>query len=260
MKPRSVVLIAALLVAGCGTEPGVRAVPPTDNVLTGRTFLSTTVTENGAARPLVAGTTVSLWVTDDGRLVANAGCNTMQGPVDTSGGRLSAADLSMTEMGCDAARHAQDDWVAKLLGAEPSWRLAGDTLTVESGTTTITLRDKKAVQPDLALEGRRWQLDTIVTGDTASHGDVYRKAFLEFADGRVTGSTGCNRLFGPATLDGHTITFGAIGTTRMACGSELAPVEAAVVATLRGKVTFTVDGTSLSLKRDNSHALTFSSR
>jgi len=46
----------------------------------------------------------------------------------------------------------------------------------------------------------------------------------------------------------------------MACGSELAPVEAAVVATLRGKVTFTVDGTSLSLKRDNSHALTFSSR
>jgi heat shock protein HslJ len=245
--------VIALAAAGCGTEPGVGAVPP---ALTGKTFMSSAVTENGTARQLAPDTQISLWFAEDGRLVANAGCNSMQGPVDTADGHLSVPDLSMTEMGCDTARHAQDDWLAELLATKPAWRLAGDTLTVESGTTTITLRDKLVAVPDLELEGRHWQVDSIMTGDTASHGQDYAKAFLVFADGRVTGSTGCNRLSGPATIQGGTITFGPIGTTRMACAGDLATIEAAVLGTLHGKVTFTIDAESLSLRRDNAHALT----
>jgi heat shock protein HslJ len=242
-------LAVIVLATGCGTEPGVRAVPPAQNVLTGRTFLSSAVTENGAARQLAPGTQISLWFAEDGRLVANAGCNTLQGPVDTAGGHLSAPDLSMTEMGCDAARHAQDEWLAKLLATKPSWQLQGDSLTVESGTTTITLRDKKVAVPDLSLEGRRWTLDTIVTGEVASHGASYAKAYLEFADGRVTGSAGCNAVRGPATISGDTIAFGPIARTRKACATDVNAIERAVLAVLdAGTTTYRIDAGSLTLK------------
>ena len=44
-------------------------------------------------------------------------------------------------------------------------------------------------------------------------------AHLRFAadSGRVTGSTGCNRLAGPYTLDGDRLRFGTLVSTRMAC-------------------------------------------
>jgi putative lipoprotein len=37
------------------------------------------------------------------------------------------------------------------------------------------------------------------------------------AEGRVAGSGGCNRYFGPVTIEGSAISFGDIGATRMAC-------------------------------------------
>jgi heat shock protein HslJ len=37
------------------------------------------------------------------------------------------------------------------------------------------------------------------------------------AEGRVAGSGGCNRYFGPVTIEGNAIRFGDLGATRMAC-------------------------------------------
>lgn len=252
MRRAQVVLLAGLmLAAGCGSEPGAGG----SDSLRGRTFLSTAVTEDGRAKPLAGDSRVSLWFADDGRLVANAGCNTMQGPVDTGDGRLGVEDLSMTEMGCDAARHKQDEWLAKLLAAKPTWRLAQDTLTLESGTTTVTLLDKQTAQPDLALTGTRWTLDTVVEGDVASNTAGSDKAYLVFADDRVTGSTGCNQLSGTAAVDGATITFGPIGRTRKGCPDGLADVERAVLAVLDGTVGFEIDSTRLTLKHPSGQAL-----
>lgn len=43
-------------------------------------------------------------------------------------------------------------------------------------------------------------------------------AYLEIADdGTLSGTDGCNRLFGGWEKDGSTITFGAIGMTEMYC-------------------------------------------
>lgn len=39
----------------------------------------------------------------------------------------------------------------------------------------------------------------------------------EFADGEISGSSGCNSYFGSYTLEGNTITFGIMGMTEMAC-------------------------------------------
>jgi len=246
-----------LAMAGCGDEgetPPAGSGGP-DEALRGRTFLSTAVTENGRPRALVKGTRISFWFADDGRLVANAGCNSMQGPVSTADGRLKAADLSMTGIGCNAALHAQDDWLAKLLGGTPSWQLQQDTLTVTSGTTTLTLLDRKVAEPDLPLEGTTWKLSSVIDGEVASHQAAGEKAYLRFSDGKVSGSTGCNDLSGPATVAGDKITFGAIATTRRGCPNDIATVEDAVLRVLRGSVTFKIESSTLSLRHPNAHGL-----
>jgi putative lipoprotein len=53
------------------------------------------------------------------------------------------------------------------------------------------------------------------------------------ADGKVSGSTGCNRYFGKATLDGATLHFGPLATTYRACPPALMDQESKFLAALR---------------------------
>jgi len=55
-------------------------------------------------------------------------------------------------------------------------------------------------------------------------------------DGRIAGSTGCNRFFGGYTLDGERLSFGGIGLTKMACMEPLMSQEQSFVSAL-GRVT-----------------------
>ena len=59
---------------------------------------------------------------------------------------------------------------------------------------------------------------------------------LRFADGRVSGSAGCNRFNGEYTLSSNVITFGPIASTRMMCPEKLMAQEAKFLALLMGKV------------------------
>ena len=265
LGPNAVALLAVLLVAvslaaACGGGQGPTADPggATGDELSGRTFLSTSVTGGGQPRELVAGTRVSLWFAEDGRLVANAGCNTLSGPVRLDGGKLEfPGELSMTEMGCDAPRHAQDEWLSQLLGSGPSWRLDGDELIVASTDTELVLLDRSVAEPDKNIEGTKWLLDTIFTGETAASVPAGATAHLTFAGGRVTGSTGCNMLEGPATVSGSTITFGPLTMTRKACPDDLAEVERAMVAVLQGDVPFQIESDVLTLNPGAANGLGF---
>src|SRR5688572_9762022 len=70
-----------------------------------------------------------------------------------------------------------------------------------------------------ALGDGEWRLVEL-GGSAAVAGEGPAGApFLRFAadSGRVSGSTGCNRLAGPYTADGEALRFGALVSTRMAC-------------------------------------------
>jgi heat shock protein HslJ len=115
--------------------------------LPGRTFLSTAVTERGVPRPMSAGTRVMLRFTPDGRLVAGAGCNTLSGRVELSGGRIWMPEIGITEMWCEDDLLAQDQWLASLLDARPSWQLSGPHLRVSAGQAVIELTDRRVLDP-----------------------------------------------------------------------------------------------------------------
>lgn len=118
-----------------------RAAEAEPSALAGRTFISTAVTERGTPRAMPAGTKVMLRFTDDGRLIADAGCNTLSGRAELSGGRLLVPQLATTLRGCEDELMAQDDWLASILKARPSWQLSGSRLRVSAGQTVIELID-----------------------------------------------------------------------------------------------------------------------
>jgi heat shock protein HslJ len=234
---------ALLLLGACGNDVG------TGGSLTGRTFLSTSVTENGKPRSLTGKTQVRLQFTTDGRLSWDAGCNSSQTTVSTSDGRLSLGkDISSTAMGCLGAVQGQDSWIAGVLSAKPAWKLDGDKLVLSTESTTISLLDKESAEPDLALDGTHWKLTTIVTGESASHQAGFEKVWLTLNGERVTGSTGCNEFQGVVARATGKLTFGEPATTRRACAGDAATVESLVLKGLKGDLTYTIDGSTLQLR------------
>ena len=93
------------------------------------------------------------------------------------------------------------------------------------------------------LEGATWLAEDIKGGGVI---DNAQSKIEIAAGGKVTGSGGCNRLFGMATIAGDALTFGGIGTTRMACAPALMDQEQKFLGALAATRTFRFDGPYLS--------------
>jgi heat shock protein HslJ len=126
--------------------------------------------------------------------------------------------------------------------------LAGRTLTGCGGPATP--------RPAASLEQSGWRI-TAINGQPAVVGV---DADLDFANGQVNGSGGCNRLNGAFTQERNRLSFGALTTTRMACVGPQGEQERRVLAILaqpltirfgeRMTMTWTApDGSSIALRR-----------
>ena len=230
--------VTRLLVDRLGTVVSMRF----PSILAGRTFLSTAVTEHGVSWPMPAGAQIRLWFSPDGRLVAGGGCNSINGTVDMSDGRITLVDGGITEIWCDDEwRMELDRWLSELLSTRPSWLLSGRQLRLSAGDTVIELTDRKVLDPDRPLEGTRWVCSLIMGGPIRSSLDGMHDVFFVFGRGRVTGSDGVAPLSWPAVVSGTTIDFGA--------GADPVPGELAnhVRATLRGVVHYEIEAGELTL-------------
>jgi putative lipoprotein len=76
-----------------------------------------------------------------------------------------------------------------------------------------------------------------------------------FADGSVSGSTGCNRYNGPYTIDGESLEIGPVASTLMACPPPRDAIESAYVAALDRVQTWAIDGEELVLSDDEGEEL-----
>lgn len=234
--------VLVLASAACTAGPGAQPSPET---VIGRTFVSSSV----IGRTLVPGTQVRITFTN-AQVGASAGCNTMSGRYTVTAGQLIVEELATTEMGCDAPRHEQDEWLAAFLAAKPTLRIAGNDLTLEADGITLRLLDREIAEPDQPLVGTTWTLESIAWGDTVSSVPVgVATPTVSFgADGRLTFTTGCNDGFVSYAVDGSKLTLGALGTTKKACAGEGGEVERQVLAILgAGGLTVAIDSSVLKL-------------
>jgi heat shock protein HslJ len=101
--------------------------------------------------------------------------------------------------------------------------------------------------------GREWLLESIGGAEVT----VLRPASLRFGDdGRVTGSTGVNRMFGGYDLTDGRLSITTPGTTRMAGPPEAMATETAFLLALAGGGKVAVDGDRLTIG-DGETRLTF---
>lgn len=232
-----------MLVAAC-TQAGAAQVR-----LDGRSFLSTSVTEGGAARPLAAGTRIALRFAP-AEIGFSAGCNQMFAAYRLEGGRLVVGDVGSTMTGCEPDLQKQDEWLSAFFRSGPKLSLAGNEVVLESAATTIRLLDREVAEPDLGLVGPLWKLESIISADAVSSVPGRVSATLRFTNGGgVEVETGCNSGTGRAIVEGDRVRLVDVALTRRGCVKpEGQAVEAEMLRLLRADaLTYAIDANRLRL-------------
>lgn len=244
--------------AAPATQPSTAGAPGSAIDLMGRTFISTAV----EGEQIPGGGPLTLTFAD-GRISTYAGCNTASGSVDVTGNVLRVSQLASTLIGCPGDRGSADGWQDRLLSGAPAWQLdnATKTLTLTGKDITVRLLDKKLAQPDKPLTGTTWTVTSLLSpqAQTSSQTiDQVKPTLVIAADGAVSGTAGCNRMMGTATIapepNGPDVTF-QVGTTKMLCDPEVMEVERAVLTALDGPTLATIDADTLTLRNKNGNGL-----
>lgn len=204
-------------------------------------------------------TTIRLELTTD-EVRATAGCNHLFGTLESSDdGILEVSEMGGTEMGCPPELHAQDEWLAELLTSGPSWSLDGDELILSSGEVEVVMVDREEADPDRALEGTTWIVDTLFSGSgpdgAATNPPPGAEAQLRFEDGRVSGSTGCNELSGTYEIEDGSIILDDLVQTYVLCGEELMELETAVTSLAGGPLQHEIEAGRLRLTTPSGEGL-----
>jgi heat shock protein HslJ len=246
---RYAIALVALAAAACaqsGTAtPGTTQPPPgtssdraTAPVPPRGTFTTSESTALGTGN-------IELRFTEDARLTANAGCNTISGPVTFNGNQIDTADLAITEIACDPARHEQDQRLSAFLGSKPTWRLDGESLELTGAGTTLTLKQAKTAQ----LTGLVWVADTLIQGDVAGSTPAGVTATLVFGPDSVIVTGLCNLHKMDYRTVGPKITFALAEITLKMCSPEVMAIEHALTNLANAEATYQIDGNALTITK-----------
>jgi heat shock protein HslJ len=183
-----------------------------------------------------------------GRASGSDGCNRFAGAYTQDKAALSFGQLVSTQMACTAEVMEQARAVTVALSATRSHRIGVDTLEL-LGADGQTLALYKVQSTQLA--GTEWSAIGINNGKGGVVSLVADSAVtLAFgADGRATGSAGCNRYTASYESGRDTLKFGSAAATRMMCANEdVMAQEQAFLAALGQVATFRMDGDRLELR------------
>jgi heat shock protein HslJ len=237
--------VLLLWVAGCAPPAGGGG-----EALVGRTFVSESLVRDGAPAKLVEGTRILVEFSDDGWVLADAGCNHMGAEVSVIGGRLITDGASTTLMGCDPLRAAQDQWIMDLLAGSSRWAPDSNRLTLTGGTTRLVLLDRRFADPGQPVEGVRWVVDDAIRAGSSEAIPPWTvgSAWLEIEGGRFTASSGCRDIEGAVTVTGGRMLFGDTVQTDPDCLVARLRVDAVFATVLTGEIEFYFQGDQLILE------------
>ena len=210
-------VMLGLLVAGCSQAGGSAS----GNVSSGTTLAGTswTVTTVGGTTTIANAQPTIVFGTD-GSISGTSGCNTYSGTFGTDGDKITIGHLASTMMACEPDRNAQEQAFTTALQGATHWKIDSGTLhltgeNVGEIVASSGLPSAGASAPAAAgLAGTSWAL-TSVAGSVID--PAVKPTLLFDATGNASGNGGCNTFNGSYTVDGATIAFGPMISTKMAC-------------------------------------------
>jgi len=210
----------------------------TRSELDGQSYVVTDVTGSHSQVP---DSTITLTF-EGGSLAASAGCNRMAGRYTLIGGKLTAPQMASTMMACDDALMTQETWFAQFLASGPTYTLAGDTLTLTSGTDTVVLGPAPSGAETMQSTG--WKVSDTITitnqANTTAAVDPSLNAWMRFKGAEVAFNNSCNLGGGPVQIGDDTLTFGALRTTLIACEAPSGTLEGFMSQVLQGQTTYSI--------------------
>lgn len=249
--------IASIALAACSAggaspsaapaEPGAEAAP-----FEGTTWqLAEYATEGGAAVPvpeLVAATATFA----DGTVSGNGGCNSFNASYTLDGSSIEIGAVASTLIACEGPASTVETAFFTTFPKMTNVAVTGETLELTGDGGKLILRFTVAETAELT--GTPWVATGINNGvggvESVGAAPAVTATFGE--DGTVTGSGGCNNYNGTYEMDGTSISFGPIASTKMAC--DALEQETAFFAALAASTTYAISGTTLEL-RDGDGAL-----
>ncbi|RDC61578.1 META domain-containing protein [Adhaeribacter pallidiroseus] len=119
-------------------------------------------------------------------------------------------------------------------------------LTVISALVSCSVNNKRTYLSNISLESGKWVLINL-NGQEIIKQNTERPIYLEFnvTDQKVVGFAGCNRLFGAYVMEGSSIVFSRVGSTKLMCPD--AEIENTFVTSLQLINRYQIEGEKLLL-------------
>jgi heat shock protein HslJ len=232
----------AVVVGGCGDEKSTPPSAPAD----GAELVGTQWVLDVSALGVSGAGSVGSWIAfERGRVSGNDGCNAFSGSYDVDGSKLRFGPLAGTKKACAGPANEVSRHVTAALERVRAYELTGETLRMKDagGAAVLTYA---ASTP--AVEGS-WTVTSVLYDDAIRSvvADVELTADFS-ADGRISGSTGCNSFHGDYTLEAKKLHVGPLAATKKACPTtEASEQEAGYLSALESAVRIDQIGPGLTL-------------
>src|SRR5512136_616558 len=208
-------------------------------------------------QPALKDTTVTLNFAA-GKVAGSDGCNNYNGSYTADGTNIKFNQpMASTMMACPEPIMKQAAAYQQALGQAATYKADAKQLTlVDAGGKELATFNAQSI----GLAGTSW----IVTGyNNGKQAVVSVMAGTELtanfgADGKLTGSAGCNDYTASYQTDGNKISIGPAATTRKACEQTVMDQETQYLAALATAATYRIDGGKMELRTaDGAMAATF---
>ncbi len=252
-------LVLLLVLVGSATlvaadQPAARPAAQAAGTLEGpRWVLVSYMGENGKVTQAIPGAEATAQF-EKGEVYGSTGCNTYRAPYEAKDGKLTVGLTATTMKMCPPPIMDQEAAYLKAIQAAASYKITDGTLSIADakGVTVLTYMAETPV----SLTGGTW----VMTGYNNGKGAVVsalpdtKVTAIFGADGRLSGSAGCNTYSAPYTVDGNKIKIGMAISTMMACEQPVMDQEALYLAAIQTAATYRIEGSKLEL-RDATGAL-----
>ena len=156
---------------------------------------------------------------EDGSLTGSAGCNRYTSSYQQDGEYLTIGPIASTFMMCSEPDGVMDQETAYLKALETvaSFELKGDRLTLRTASGAIAVEFSRAVS--VGLSDTQWGLSLYYVGGDAVTSPLAGTTITAnfFAEGKLSGSAGCNTYQGTYEVDGESLDIGPLMSTKKAC-------------------------------------------